>query len=353
MTDPLFFEPVRTFTVGEIAALTGADLANAAYAETPVTRIAPVAEAGDGALVFVDGKRNAHHLTGLSATAVLCTADVADQVPAGIAVLVSAKPQYAFATVGRLLFPTSVKPTALTSEAGISEHAYVDPSAKVEAGAIIEPGAVVGAGAEIGAGTIVAPNAVIGRHCRVGRDSYIGPNVSIQNALVGNRVLIYGGAQIGQDGFGFVSGPRGPEKMPQIGRVIIQDDVEIGGNTTVDRGAMSDTVIGEGTKIDNLVQIGHNVRIGRGCVIAGQCGLSGSVTIGDFVMLGGRVGLADHVTIGAGAAVAAASGVMHDIPDGGRWGGMPAQPMKDFFREVTYIRKLVSGSRKPKEDGND
>lgn len=353
MTDPLFFEPARTFSVGEIAALTGADLANAAYAETPVSRIAPVSDSGEGALVFVDGKRNAHHLTGLQATAVLCTADIADQVPSGVAVLVTRKPQHAFATIGRLLFPTAAKPASLTSETGISERAYVDPTASVENGAIIEPGAAIGAGAHVGSGTVVAPNAVIGRNCRIGRDCYIGPNVSVQYALVGDRVLIYGGAQIGQDGFGFVTGPRGPEKMPQIGRVIIQDDVEIGANTTVDRGAMSDTVIGEGSKIDNLVQIAHNVRLGRGCVIAGHCGLSGSVTLGDFVMLGGRVGLADHVTIGTGAAVAAASGVMHDIPDGGRWGGMPAQPMKDFFREVTYIRKLVSGSRKTKEGGDD
>jgi UDP-3-O-[3-hydroxymyristoyl] glucosamine N-acyltransferase len=353
MTDPLFFEPARSFTVGEIAALTGADLANTAYAHTPVDRIASLTEAGEGALVFVDGKRNAHHLAKLNATAVLCTADIADQVPAGIAVLIAKKPQYAFATVGRLLFPTAARPAPLTSETGISDRAYVDPTAKVEAGAIIEAGAVIGAGAEIGSGTLITSNAVVGRHCRIGRDCYIGPNVSVQYALVGNRVTVFGGAQIGQDGFGFVTGPRGPEKMPQIGRVIIQDDVEIGANTTIDRGALSDTVIGEGTKIDNLVQIAHNVRLGRGCVIAGHCGLSGSVTLGDYVMLGGRVGLADHVTIGTGAAVAAASGVMHDIPEGGRWGGMPAQPMKDFFREVTYIRKLVSGSRKSREDGDD
>ena len=176
---------------------------------------------------------------------------------------------------------------------------------------------------------------------QIGRDCFIGPGVTVQYALVGNRVIIHGGAQVGQDGFGFVGGARGPERIPQIGRVIIQDDVEIGANTTVDRGAMADTVIGEGTKIDNLVQIAHNVRIGRGCIIAGHCGLSGSVTLGDFVMLGGRVGIADHISIGSFAQVAASAGLMHDIPQGERWAGSPARPMRDFFREVAAIRGLT------------
>jgi UDP-3-O-[3-hydroxymyristoyl] glucosamine N-acyltransferase len=138
--------------------------------------------------------------------------------------------------------------------------------------------------------------------------------------------------------------------MPQVGRVVIKDDVDIGAKSTDDRGAMSDTVIGEGTKIDNLVQIGHNVRIGRGCIIAGHCGLSGSVTLGDFVMLGGRVGIADHISIGAGAQVAASSGLMHDIPAGERWAGLPAQPTREFFRELSLIRSLARG-RKGDKDG--
>jgi UDP-3-O-[3-hydroxymyristoyl] glucosamine N-acyltransferase len=133
--------------------------------------------------------------------------------------------------------------------------------------------------------------------------------------------------------------------MPQIGRVVIQDDVEVGSNTTVDRGAMADTIIGEGTKIDNLVQIAHNVRIGRGCVIAGQCGISGSVTLGDFVMLGGRVGIADHISVGDRVQVAASSGLMYDIPAGERWAGMPAQPMRDFFRELSAIRAFTKSSK--------
>jgi UDP-3-O-[3-hydroxymyristoyl] glucosamine N-acyltransferase len=281
----------------------------------------------------------------LKAAAVLCSSDLAAKAPTGVAVLVNQRPQQAFAMIGRLLFPAAATPEPLTSETGISPHAFIDPAAHVEAGAIIEAGAVVGPHAAIGSGTIVAPNAVVGRHCRIGRDCYVGPGASLQYALVGNRVVIHGGAHIGQDGFGFVSGAKGPERMPQVGRVIIQDDVEIGSNTTVDRGAMADTIIGEATKIDNLVQIAHNVRIGRGCIIAGHCGLSGSVTLGDFVMLGGRVGIADHITVNDRAQVAASSGLMYDIPAGERWAGMPAQPMRDFFRELSTIRAFTKHGR--------
>ena len=346
MTDPVFFEPSRRFTADEIAALTGAELRNPERAANEVLALAPAGEGGAGTLIFVDGKRNAALLEGVEAAALLCTEDVASRAlaRAGMAVLVSRRPQQDFAAVGRLLFPTAVRPAPLTGETGVSGAAHVHAEAEIEPGAIVEAGAVIGPHAAIGSGTVIAPNAVVGAGCRVGRDGYVGPGASLQNALVGNMVVIHGGARIGQDGFGFVAGRAGPEKVPQIGRVVIQDDVEIGANTTVDRGALSDTVIGEATKIDNLVQIAHNVRIGRGCLIAGQCGISGSVTLGDGVMLGGSVGLADHLTVGSGAAIAARSGVMHDVPAGQRWAGAPARPIKEFFREVAVVRKLTSDS---------
>jgi len=345
MTDPVFFVPSRRYTVAEVADLTGSTIANPAYSDTSIETIAAAGDSSANALVFVEGKRNAGLMETLRAAAVLCPSDLADKAPAGVAVLVNPRPQQAFAMIGRLLFPAAATPEPLTSETGVSAHAFVDPTAHVEDGAVIEAGAVIGPGVGIGRGTIVAPNAVVGRHCQIGRDGFIGPGVSIQYALVGNRVVIHGGARIGKDGFGFVPGPKGPERMPQIGRVVIQDDVEIGSNTTVDRGAMADTVIGEGTKIDNLVQIAHNVRIGRGCIIAGHCGISGSVTLGDFVMLGGRVGIADHLTIGDRVQVAASSGLMYDIPAGERWAGMPAQPMRDFFRELSAIRNFTKLGR--------
>ncbi len=345
MTDPVFFVPSRRYTVGEVANLTGAVLADSGHSHIVIETLAPASEGGEGALVFVEGKRNFALMQALKAAAIICPPEAAGMAPADVAVLVHSRPQQAFALVGRLLFPVAATPGPMTSETGVSPGAHVDPTAHVEEGAIIEAGAVIGPRVAIGRGTVVAPNATIGQSCQIGRDGYIGPNASVQYTLVGNRVIVHGGAKIGQDGFGFVPGAKGPERMPQIGRVVIQDDVEIGANSTVDRGAMSDTVIGEGTKIDNLVQIGHNVRIGRGCIIAGHCGLSGSVTLGDFVMLGGRVGVADHVSIGTGAQVAASSGLMHDIPSGERWAGLPAQPTREFFRELSLIRSLAKSKK--------
>jgi len=339
--DPVFFEPSRQFKAAEIATLTGAELVDVAMRDVVVTSIASLGDGGDGALVFVDGKRNAGGLVNLHAAAVLCSVELASQVPEGIAILATSRPQQAFAMVGRLLFPEAGMPGSVTGETGISAQAMIHPSAKIESGAIVEAGAVIGAGVEIGSGTVIAPTAVIGKQCRIGRDGFVGPGASIQYALIGDRCIVHGGARIGQDGFGFVPGAKGPERIPQIGRVIMQDDVEIGANTTVDRGAMADTVIGEGTKVDNLVQIAHNVRIGRGCIIAGNCGLSGSVVLGDFVMLGGRVGLSDHITIGTGAQIAAGSGLMDDVPPGQRWGGIPAVPIRDHFRQVSLLRSMA------------
>ncbi|RWB56125.1 UDP-3-O-(3-hydroxymyristoyl)glucosamine N-acyltransferase [Mesorhizobium sp.] len=350
MTDPVFFAPSRRYTAGEVANLTGASLVDSSRADVAIEALAPANEGGDGALVFVDGKRNFALMQSLRAAAVLCPADFANRAPQGIAVLVHPRPQQAFAMVGRLLFPQAATPGPMTGETGISPQAHIDPSAHVETGAIVEAGAVIGPGVSIGGGTVIAPHAVIGRSCRIGRDGYVGPGASIQYALIGNRVIIHGGARIGQDGFGFVGGAKGPERVPQIGRVIIQDDVEIGSNTTVDRGAMSDTVIGQGTKIDNLVQIAHNVRIGRNCIIAGLSGISGSVVVGDGVTMGGGVGLADHLTIGPGAKLAARSGFMSNVPAGEIWAGYPAQPMAEALREIAMLRRFAK-SRK-QGDGN-
>jgi UDP-3-O-[3-hydroxymyristoyl] glucosamine N-acyltransferase len=223
---------------------------------------------------------------------------------------------------------------------------------RLESGVTIDPGAVIGPRAEIGAGSIVGATAVIGPDVRIGRDCSIGSNVSIANTLIGDRVIVHPGCSIGQDGFGFVMGGKGHQKVPQVGRVIIQDDVEIGAGTAIDRGAIRDTVIGEGTKIDNLVQVGHNVSIGRHCVLVGQTGISGSVTLEDFVVLGGRVGVNNHVTIGEGAQIAATSVVHGDVPPGARWGGIPAKPAKQWFRELMMIERMARNETNAKTAGD-
>jgi UDP-3-O-[3-hydroxymyristoyl] glucosamine N-acyltransferase len=350
MADPVFFSPSRDLTVGDIAAMTGAGLADPDMAARPIRRLASVEDAGPDCLVFVEGRKNQALLLSLKAGAVLCTEDMRAGVPADVAALSVPHPQKSFVEIGRLLFPSAVRPLPVTGEAGVSKQAWIHPDALVEAGATVEAGAVIAAGAGIGSGAVICANAVIGANCQVGRNTYVGAGATLQFCLVGNRVIIHAGARIGQDGFGYIPGPAGLEKIPHIGRVIIQDDVEIGANTTIDRGTLADTVIGEGTKIDNLVQIAHNVRIGRHCVIAGQCGISGSVRIGDGAMLGGGVGLADHVTVGAGARIAASSGVMNDVPDGERWCGTPAQPLRQFFREVAAVRGLVRGRKDTTSD---
>ena len=303
-----------------------------------LTGIASFARAGNGDLTFAAGKAPEGGTFTSKASAVVCLEEYAAFVPDGVAALVAKKPKDAFAVIGRKMYPTSLR-----LEQGGNGKAQTAPH--IEEGAVICQGAVIGAGAGIGRGTVIGANAVIGAGCQIGRDCDIGPCASVSNALIGNGVTLHAGARIGQDGFGFVPGANGLEKMPHIGRVIIQDNVEIGANATIDRGMLDDTIIGEGTKIDNLVQIAHNVRIGRNCVIAGLCGISGSVTLGDWVMLGGSVGLADHVSIGDRAQIAARSGVMNDIPAGEKWAGAPAQPIRDFFREVSAIRSLTRGKK--------
>lgn len=349
MSDPIFFSTSRSLNVTEIAALTGAQLRGGDNGSAVIASVAPLSEGGEGALVYVEGRKNAALLGSLTAAAAFVPEELVSQVPAGVAALVVPHPQAAFTIVAGLLYPGAIKPGPVTGETGISRHATISKDAKLEKGVIVEAGAVIGPHVAIGAGTVVAPNAVIAESCQIGRECYIGCGTSLRCAFIGDRVILHDGVRIGQDGFGYVPTVSGLKKIPQIGRVIIQNDVEIGANTAVDRGAMHDTVIGEGTKIDNLVQIAHNVQIGRHCVVAGNCGISGSVIIGDGVMLGGGVGIADHVKVGARAQIAASSGVMRDVPDGEKWAGSPAQTAKDTFREFIAVRELAKSRAKRKD----
>ena len=341
MSDPVFFAPSRRFTAGEIAALTGAELRTPEFADNIVTGLAPADRGGTGTLVFVEGRRNAGLIAGVEASALLCSADIAASAGNGIAVLVSSHPQRDFATVGRLMFPAASRPGPVTGETGLSPAAHIHPQALVEAGAIVEAGAVIGPDAQVGSGTVIAPNAVIGPSCRIGRDGYVGPGVTIQHALLGNRVIVHAGARIGQDGFGYVLGRAGLEKMPQLARVVIQDDVEIGANTTIDRGTLSDTVIGEGTKIDNLVQIAHNVRIGAHTAVAGCVGIAGSTVIGARCMIGGQAGIIGHLHIVDDVVISAGTLVTKSIHRAGVYtANLPVQPHADWVRNFAHLRHL-------------
>jgi UDP-3-O-[3-hydroxymyristoyl] glucosamine N-acyltransferase len=340
MRDPVFLRQSEGLTLDEIASLTGATIIARSKSTTRILDIAPLDRAGPHDLTFLESRNFAVHAANTYAGVCLTTAALAKELPPRVSVLTVGEPYRAFVTAARELFPQALRPSSLAGREQAT-GAHVDPGARMEDGVAVEPGAVIGPDVEIGSGTIVGANAVIGSGVRIGRDCSIGSNTTVSNTLIGDRVIVHPGCNIGQDGFGFVMGGNGHLKVPQVGRVIIQDDVEIGAGTTIDRGAIRDTVIGEGTKIDNLVQVGHNVSIGRHCIVVAQSGISGSSTLEDFVVLGARVGVNNNVTIGEGAQIAAISVVHGDVPPGARWGGTPAKPVKQWFREIMVLERLA------------
>ncbi len=313
--------------------MTGAAPPPAALAGRRIADVAALDRAAPWDLSFLDDERFMAAAAATRAGACFTTAALARNLPARVAALVVDEPYGAFIVAARALFAHSLQPSSLYP-AGDSAGAQVHPSARLEADVTIEPGAVVGPGAEIGSGTVVAANAAIGGEARIGRNCVIGAGATIGHALIGDRVVIQAGCHIGQDGFGFLADDPGRPEIPRRGRVIIQDDVEIGAGSTIDRGAIRDTVVGEGTKIDNLVRVGHNANIGRHCMVVAQTGISGSATLEDHVVLEARVGLSDNVTVGEGARIAASSVVQDDVPAGAHWAGAPAKPAKRWFRET-------------------
>ena len=353
-----FFPPLKPLRLSEVAAISGATLVRG-NPEQLISGVGPLESASAGELTFLDNPKYLKHLADTGATACLCNKRYSERVPQSVAVLETGQPYHGYASVLARLFADAMRPSGAVGgdEYSVSAKAYVDPQAHLEDGVRVEPGAVVGPGANIGRNTVIAAGAVISANVSIGRDCSIGSSATLQHAILGDRVIVHPGCQIGQDGFGFAMSPAGHRKVPQIGRVIIQDDVEIGANTTIDRGANRDTIIGEGTKIDNQVQIGHNVVIGRHCVIVAQVGLSGSCRLGDFVAIGGQSGVNGHVTVGDGAQIAAVSSVHGDVPPGARWGGAPARPAREWFREIATLRRmsLHGGSDKAgksEEDGS-
>lgn len=334
MADPRFFPQAGPFTLARLAEIAQARIGRGEPGQI-VRDVATLETAGPDDVSFLDNRRYIDAFTGSRAGACLVRAEFADRAPAGMALLLTERPYHGYAGVARAFHPD---PDVV---AGIDPHASVDPSARVGAGAAVAAGAVIGKRAEIGARCRIGPNAVIGPGVVIGDDTTVGANASLSHCLIGARVLIYPGVRIGQDGFGFAIDPKGHVKVPQLGRVVVGDDVEIGANSCIDRGAVGDTVIGPGCMIDNLVQIGHNVQLGRGCVIVSLVGISGSTRLGDFVVVGGQSGFAGHLRIGSGVRVAAQSGVHKDVPDGVSVGGSPAVPVSEWRREIAAIKLLA------------
>lgn len=332
-----FFDRAGPFPLAELAKTVGAELAEGVDGSRLIHDVKPLSDAGSDDVSFLDNRKYLPQLAATQAGACLILPAMVSRVPASTAALSTKTPYRGFALALRAFYPSAMWPRAARADVAT----LIDPTAEIEDGVEIEPGAVIGAESAIGRGSRIAANAVIGYRVHVGRDCYVGAGVNLAHTLVGDRVIIHSGARIGQDGFGFAMGAGGHLKVPQIGRVIIQDDVEIGANTTIDRGALKDTVIGEGTKIDNLVQIGHNVIMGRHCVIVAQTGISGSTVLGDYVVMGGQSGSVGHIKIGAGAQVAGASHAKDDIPAGARYGGTPAKPLKEWARELAVVSRLA------------
>ena len=339
MADPRFYDNRGPFSLKRICEVAGA--AVPAGGDAMVRDLASLDGGGADHLTFFAGGGGiaAEQFGRTAAGFCFVMKDEKRPAPHGCIAIACASVQHAFAATARLFYPQS-------DLAVWSQSAAVHPSARLGEGVALAPGVVIGPEAEIGAFTRIGPNSVIARGVAIGRNCEIGSNVSISHSYIGDGVLILPGAQIGSPGFGFASSPAGHVKIPQLGRVILQDHVEIGACTAVDRGALGDTVVGEGSKIDNLVQIGHNTRIGRHCVVVGHVGISGSCELGDFVVVGGQVGIADHARIGDGARLAGRAGVIGDLPGGQDYGGMPAKPIKEWAREVAAVSMLAKRGKK-------
>ena len=297
--------------------------------------VAPLQTAGPDEVSFLDNRRYASALEATSAGAVIVHPDMLARVPRGTVPIVTTEPYAGWARVAALFHPAPPISPGVHPSAVVEAGAHVDPSAEVG------PFSLVEAGAEIGARCRIGPFAAIGQGVVLGPECRIGAHASLSHAVLGTRVYVYPGARIGQEGFSFASTKTGFLTVPHLGRVVLEDDVEVGANTTIDRGSTGDTVIGAGSRLDNLVQIGHNVRLGRCCVVVAQVGIAGSTVLEDFVQVGGQAALAGHLRVGKAARIGAQAGVMSDVSPGAALVGSPAQPRLEFFRQVAALKRLA------------
>lgn len=336
MADNRFFKASCSLNLGQLAEIAKASIIKGKPDDGPFLGVATLNKATPDDVVAFYDKSLKSTLENIQAGVCITTEENIKFIKGNTKILAANDPKNALALIIRAFY-VKEKP-----EPFISDKAYIAPSAKIGKGVRIEFGAYIAENVQIGDFCFVAPNAVIESGVILGDNCVVGANVSISHTIAGNNVVFYPGARIGQDGFGFIMNPQGHLKIPQIGRVIIGDNVEIGANTCIDRGAIDDTEIGEGTIIDNLVQIGHNNKLGKKCVIVSQVGIAGSCVLDDLVVAAGQAGLADHLHIGMGAQIAAQSGIMSDIPPGAKVMGSPAQPIKEYLRGIATIKKLTT-----------
>ena len=335
MPDPRFYPQPEPVQLKKLAELTGAKLGSPADAVRIVKSVAPLDKAGADDLSFFDNRKYKDQFSASDAGACFARPDDAPLAPASMALLLHEDPYTCYAIAANTLYPRPVVSNR------ISEHAFIHATATIGAGCEIGPGVVIKAGAELGARCMIDANAVIGRGVKMGNDCHVGANASLSHTIMGERVNVFPGARIGQDGFGYALSAQGHTKVPQLGRVIIEDDVEIGANTTIDRGASSDTLIGRGAIIDNLVQIGHNVVVGPGCVLVAQSGVAGSTRLGRGVVMAAQSGIAGHLQIGDWVRLGAQSGVMRNVEAGEELLGSPAYPVRQFFRQRVQLERLL------------
>ena len=349
MTDPRFFRPQGPFTLSDMASRIGAEAPAREASEILIRDIGDLETAKPGDLSLFCDIRYLPLLAKSKASVIVTNRALARHLGEGQPAIFAAEPRLAFVKAGHVLYPPQ------RPDGGIDDRAKVHCTAIVKRGAQIDFGAVVGPGVEIGEDCHIGCHVVLDAGVTIGNDSRIGPHTTIRNTLIGARVEIDSSCSIGGQGFGFVPGPKGLLRMLQVGRVVIEDDVAIGANCTIDRGATGDTVIGAGTVIDNLVQIGHNVRLGRHCILSGQSGIAGSTVLGDNVMVGGQAAISDHLVIGSGARIAGKSGVMRNVEPGSTVGGYPALPVQQWHRQTAgllrlFLKKSTPDSDNPSED---
>ncbi len=342
MPDTRFFKNKGPFTLGELAKCADSILADETTATVQIHDVASLDTAGKKEISFLDNRKYIDQFKNSMAGACIIHPDMAKFAPESTICLLSPMPHKAYALVAQAFYPIRNTPKAsIAATAVIDETAQLGQNCQIDAGVIIEAAVSIGNNCHIKANTVIEQGVSIGDDC------LIGINCSISHSVLGHHIVIYPGARIGQAGFGFAIDPTaGFFTVPQLGKVIIEDHVEVGAGTTIDRGSGPDTIIGRGTRIDNLVQIGHNVKIGKYCVIVAQVGISGSTKLGDFVMMGGQSGSAGHLSIGTGAKIAAKTGIIRDISPKSEVMGYPAQPIKQFFRQVATLNKMTKKGKK-------